>query len=78
MLYHTQGKRRQPKWKAIAAELLQANGGVLKLKKLQSKALKSAQLSSNESKAALKAEMLSKVTAKSVNINDARLHRGPQ
>lgn len=56
-----QGNRRAPKWKAIAAELLQANGGVLKLKKLQSKALKQAQLSGDNAKSELKSEMLAKV-----------------
>lgn len=57
---------RKPKWKAIASKLLKANGGVLKLKKLQSSALKSAQLPGNPPKAALReaalrADMLAKV-----------------
>ena len=60
-----QGKQRKPKWKAIAEQLLKAEGGVLKLKRLQSRALKSAQLSGNPSKAALKAEMLAKVCSPS-------------
>jgi hypothetical protein len=55
---------QKPKWKAIAAKLLKANGGVLKLKKLQSSALKSAQLPGNPSKAALRADMLAKVCGK--------------
>lgn len=60
-LVTSQSKQRKFKWKAIAAELLRANGGVLKLKNLQSKALKSAQCSEDTSKAALKADMLAKV-----------------
>lgn len=56
----SKSKQRKYKWKAIAAELLRANGGMLKLKKLQSKALKSAQYSEDVSKAALKADMLAK------------------
>jgi hypothetical protein len=61
MWFIIQGKQHKPKWKAIAAQLLKAEGGVLKLKKLQSRALKAAQLADNPSKAALKAEMLAKV-----------------
>ena len=59
-----QGISRKPKWKAIASKLLKANGGVLKLKKLQSSALKSAQLPGNPPKAALRADMLAKVCRK--------------
>jgi hypothetical protein len=62
--WQTQGKLHKPKWKAIAAKLLKANGGVLKLKTLQSGALKSAQLPGNPSKAALRADMLAKVCRK--------------
>ncbi len=52
---------KQYKWKKLAAEVLRSNGGVLKLKKLQSKVLKSAQCADDGSKAALKADMLTKV-----------------